>query len=914
MNKSLLQAASSALRMATLLGLTGSIVVAQPAPNTTDNTKKTDEPQKLERFEVTGSRVKRMDYETPAPVASFTAEDIEIKGYTSIGEFVQSLPFNSGTANSIYQTASFTRGAATANLRGLGSQRFLTLVNGRRAVPYALVNSANRSVFDFNNLPFAAVESIELLKDGASAIYGADAISGVLNIKLKKNFSGLAVDAYYGNTLKDSGGDTGTIILSAVAGAGTAKTKIMTALEVKTENSNFIHDYGITDTDYSYLGANKGQNNNSTANWPANFTLTRAQATALGYTIPSQTASSWTFVVTGGKPTGSPTLASFSPAPASASGGAAVPNENRYNFAPTYAIYPSSDRISSFTSAEHEFNDNLKAFAEVMYSKNSTYYAFTPGVITYSTEGLSLPANNPYNPFGVALTTLSGRSNFGPVRKFDTEGIASNVLAGLRGTFMNNWDWETGVSYGYSQVTTVNRNAMRATTYQAALNGTLSGYVGKFLNPFGPSDEGLTKALFTSSTGTSKADGLTWDASVSGKLLTLPAGDLGIAAGLEMRNEKLTTNPDTAAYLGSGGGLPLTGKRSVASQYVELTAPVFKAPYVGSAEVQVAGRHEHYSDFGNTKKPKVGAKWRLPDNRIVNVMLRGSYSESFQAPALGLLYASQTTAFSSTLLQDPLRLQDPPVQQRIVTGGNPNLVPETARVKYAGVVIEVPAVKGLTFAIDYFDMRINSVIVTPSATFLLSERGRAQFPNAIVRDNTLGNPGPILRIESVPQNNTAAYQLYRGFDYEVRYQLRNTRVGSFNFVAQATQITKTGSDSGLGSGFFDNTGLYYNPEWKASVNAGWRYKDFGANVNVDWTGKYFNDNYTAAGWGENPYTLVSPSFSYAGFWNTKITVGATNVFNNRPPANGRETLLFDPNAYSAGALGRFLYVRVSKEF
>ena len=127
---------------------------------------------------------------------TYSAVDIEAKGYTNVGDFIQSLPFNSGGANSIYQTSSFLRGASTANLRGLGSQRFLTIVDGRRAVPYALTNSGNRSVFDFNSLPAAAIESVELLTDGASAIYGSDAITGVLNIKLKKNFSGFSTSAF----------------------------------------------------------------------------------------------------------------------------------------------------------------------------------------------------------------------------------------------------------------------------------------------------------------------------------------------------------------------------------------------------------------------------------------------------------------------------------------------------------------------------------------------------------------------------------------------------------------------------------------------------------------------------------------------------------------------------------------------
>lgn len=895
----------------------GTLAAQTPAASTTAPAPKKDEPLKVEKFEVTGSRVKRIDFETPAPVARFTVDDIEAKGYTNIGDFIQSMPFNSGTANSIYQTNSFLRGAATTNLRGLGAQRFLTLVNGRRAVPYALTNSGNRSVFDFNSLPVAALESIELLKDGASAIYGSDAITGVYHIKLKRNFSGLSVGMDYRNTLNGSGGDTGTLGANVVAGAGNAKTKIMVAVDVKTANSNKLSDYGINTTDFSYLGANKGANLNSTLNWPANLTLTRAQAAAVGLPFPNvaATVTSWTYVLSGGRPTGAPALSQFVPAPANPANANAVlvGNENRYNFAEAYTVYPAYDYQSAYTSFEHEISDRLKLFGEITYGKNSTYYAFTPGVINFPTEGLTIPANNPYNPFGIPLTTLTARANFGPTRKYDTDGVATNFVAGARGTFLERWDWESGVSYGSGTATTVARNAIRATVYQAALNGTTRQTA---LNPFGPSDnQTLVNNLFTISNSVFKASGLMWDAHVTGKLFELPAGDVSTAFGLEARKDELTTNPDTAAYLGSGGGLPLSGSRKVNSQYAEITAPIYKKTELGSAEIQIAARHEHYSDFGNTTKPKFGGKIRLPNNRFVNVVLRGSISQSFQAPALGLLYASQTTAFSSTVLQDPLRPQDTPTQMRIVTGGNPGLLPETAKVKYAGAVFEdLFKIKNLSFSADYFDFRVNQVIVTPSANFILSERGRTQFPSAIVRDSALGNPGPILRLESVPSNNPAAYQLYRGFDFGVRYALRNTRTGNYSFAADATQIKKVGSDSGLGGGFFNNTGLYYNPRWKANAGVGWRYKHMGANLNADWTHHYFNDAYTVTGWGENPFTLIHGSVRYNGWWNTEIQIGANNMFNKRPPLNGRETTGYDPNAYGPAVLGRQIYIRLRKEY
>jgi outer membrane receptor protein involved in Fe transport len=477
---------------------------------------------------------------------------------------------------------------------------------------------------------------------------------------------------------------------------------------------------------------------------------------------------------------------------------------------------------------------------------------------------------------------------------------------------MDKWDWEAGASYSMNRVVTISRNAIRATTYQAALNGTLAGFVGSFFNPFGPSNPALQNALFTTSTASNRGEGTAFDASVTGSLFELPGGDLGIAAGAEWRFDELVTNPDTAAYLGSGGGNPLRGDRDVTSFYVELTAPVLKF-----VELQGAVRHERYSDFGDTTKPKIAAKVSLPKNRFVNAILRASYSESFQAPALGLLYQSQTIAFSSGVVTDPLRPTDTPAQVRIATGGNPNLLPEESESWYAGFVLEdIAGIKNLTFNADFFKFRINQVIVTPSANYLLSERGRAQFPDAIVRESP---GGPIIRIESVPSNNPDAYQIYRGLDLGVNYRLNNTRFGDFRFSAEATRLLELGSDSGLGAGYFDNVGLFNNMKWRGQAAVGWNYKDFGGGVTADYIGSYFNDGFTGVGgaaavWDQSSFTLFGASFSHRGFFGTTVTVGANNLFDKTPPFNGYDTSGFDPNTYGAAALGRFVYIRIRKDF
>ena len=877
---------------------TGAVAQTQSAQKAKETKS---EEVKLEKFEVTGSRIKRLDMETPAPVVTFTSEEIKQTGFTSLGDFVQSLPFNTGATNSIVQTASFTRGAATVNPRGLGSNRFLVLINGRRSVGYALTNSNNQSVFDFNSIPLAAIDQITYLKDGASAIYGSDAVTGVMDIKLKKNFSGLQSDILVGNTI---GHDTFTKQGSILVGAQTGKTSIVVVGSYSGANDNFIRDYDRSKaTDYSFA-APKGVNQNSSNNWPANVNLTAAQAAAAGYT-----SGAGLYVLTGGKPTANPTSAQFTRV-------ASAPNENRYDFAQTYQLFPSYDYYGVYTNLRHEISENLYVFGEIVYGNNSTNYSFTPVVIqstqnlgTGPTGLLNVPASNPYNPFGVDLTNFFYRTSFGEPRKIDAKSTGATYLIGLGGTINSNWSWEAGASLGKGDVVVTSRNQIRAADLQAALNGTTRQTA---LNPFGPSDNrDVVNRLFTISNSTYAAKSEMFDATITGNMFELPGGEIGLAAGVESRKDMIQQDPDTAAFVGSGGGTPYRGDRDIFSAYVEATFPLTRA-----IEVQVAGRFEDYSDFGRTTKPKIGAKWKLPPTKVVDVLLRASFSQSFKAPDLGRLFTASTVGFSPTNRQDPKRPQDPAQQLRIVTSGNPLLQPEEADAVYAGAVFDIKAVKGLSISIDYFKFKINDVISSPSETTLLARED--QFPGAVVRDSTQGNPGPILFLRRVPFN--VAKQWYEGMDFEAKYDLKDTRVGRFLFTANATRTLSIKSNTGILTAAgtppadFENVGLYNNPKWNGTFGGSWAYKDYGAAMRLNYIGAYFNDAYTVAGWGENAVTTVNASFSYAGFWDTKITLGVNNVLDKEPPFNGYETSSFDQNTYGAIGLGRFVYLRVQRDF
>jgi len=245
-------------------------------------------------------------------------------------------------------------------------------------------------------------------------------------------------------------------------------------------------------------------------------------------------------------------------------------------------------------------------------------------------------------------------------------------------------------------------------------------------------------------------------------------------------------------------------------------------------------------------------------------------------------------------------------------GGNPNLKAEDGKVQYVGAVFEVPMVKGLSFNVDFFDTQITNWINSLSASYLLSSEGRRLFPNAITRDNTVSNPGPITQIAAI--SNNLGLQLYRGMDYGVRYTLNNTQYGTFSFNAEITELIKAGRDPGDGTGFFNNTGMAYDIRWRYNYGLGWRYKNWSARIAADVMGKYFNDNWTAAGWGENVFGTINPSVSYRGFRKMTLTVGATNLFDSRPPAMGFRALGFEDRLYGAAALGLNVYVRVRKEF
>jgi outer membrane receptor protein involved in Fe transport len=876
--------------------------------------KADDVVQNMTAVEVTGSHIKRLEGEGPQPIASYSAGEIEDRGYQTVGDFMQSLSFNSGTVNTIDLPSGvagtpYARGATTMNPRGLGAQRFLVLLNGQRAVNYGTPDSSGDSVFDFNSIPAGAIESIDYLKDGASAIYGSDAITGVMNIKLKKSYSGFTSSIMAGNTV-GQGADTFTRSINVLAGTSSQKTSVMVDATWFRQNDNLSSDYSRSKTtDYRFLGPVKGVNDNSLGNFPFNINLSAAQATVAGL---AQGAGY--YVVTGGQQVAAPSLANFTFVGASGN----VPNANLYDFGPVTQLTPKQDNLGLLATFQHEISDKLTVYGQILASDNKSNYLYTPGsitatsIITSSGATLVIPANNPYNPFGVALNNFRGRAIFGPTRKFDVEAAANDFVVGLDGKIGADWNWTTSLNYGSNLVSQVARNQQKSDDLQSALNGTLAGHIGSFLNPFGPSsDQGLVNALFVIGNSSARASGVDYELSASGRLFKMPAllngtsaGDVALAAGVEWRRENLDNNADPTNYAVNSGATPFTAGRRVYSGYLELDVPVLPK-YL---EFQLAARHDNYSDFGSTNNPKLA----FVSQPFSFLKLRGSYSQSFKAPDLAQLNTLPTTTYSLNFT-DPLRPQDGVLSNvKILTGGNSQLQPEKGKVWYFGGVLDADkVVKGLSFSADYFRFNISNVITSFSNTAILF----TSFPNLVVRDNSKGTPGPIQYFNEVPINAAAYY--WRGADLGLNYRLPKTVIGNFDFNVQATRIIYIAYDGGTGAGPLNAAGLYNYPRWTGNAQINWSKGDFGAGLGARYLGEYLNNsNAPAFVWGENPIALFNATVSYSGLWGSKIILGCNNLLGQDPPPNGRASPSdgFDISTYSAWSLGRFVYVKLEKKF
>jgi len=789
-----------------------SVALAQPSVPAPDKTE--SEPLKLERYVVTGSNLRRVEDEKSLPVTVIDLDDLDLRSAPTGAELTDYLTqagmVNLSESNSLGADA---RGDMNAvDLRGAGSGNTLVLLNGRRLPPHPISMSEggvpSLSV-NVNSLPTAALSRVEVLRDGASAIYGADASAGVVNFITRHSRDRYEL-RLHGGVTEHGGANDYRVTFSAGERFNQGKTYIMSVLD-------YYHRDALwrSDRDFS-SNSDVRKSRNLPAPWNGQPIVDSTGATVRDNDFDNTESSSvygnfvrGTFDSTGtfagSRPTSNNGITtSTTPSTAATMSSAGVfyltpiagggtgfrqtsPSRNIdgvetdyfYDFNRYRALLPSSSRVGIITGIDHQLRKDLSFFGDVVAYLSNSKTGREPASIDASTDpNIYVPASNPYNPFGTRFYHPTGAANadgtprlvgtpadvlvqvstgvrpreFLP-REIEVNSRMFRTIGGLRGRFLDNYDWESAVMFGQAFTRDEERNSVRESRLREALARTDN----TAFNPFGYTfrvdktanriviDQPYTNPgsvvdpLYDTFVREGRTELATWDAKINGDVYEIWGGPIAVATGLEFRYENYRDyrpayagmNPvsDTNIYLRPGDNdfiaispnVNLYSERNVMSAFVETGIPLVGAknrlPLVWSADLSLAGRVERFSDFGSTTRPKASLGWRP----VRWMMLRGSYNESFRAPNLVQMNPTPLQRTASGLSDDYRAtvtnlLLDSSSTRNVFYQGNQNLKPEESEAISIGFAIDVPRVKGLSFTFDYWRIERSNVIDNLSAS------------------------------------------------------------------------------------------------------------------------------------------------------------------------------------------------------
>jgi len=886
------------------------------------------EPTKMEKVVVTGSNIPTAETVTASPVDVFNAAEIQKvgAGAQTVPQLLKRLPSTVGSGNFSETRGNGGDGSAQVSLRGIPGGT-LVLVNGRRVAP----NGFAGSTVDLNTIPLGAIERIELLKDGASAMYGSDAIAGVVNVILKKDYNGTEVNAYYGNTTEK---DMGQQSYSFITGFADDKTSMVIGGSYYKSDALYSVDRARSFPSPSTVSgtSNPGRIRTTAANDPADI-------------IPNAG------LVYAGAPGTTPTgLADFRPYNAAT-------DTFPYAFY-TPAVRP-SERYSIFGNGERKlFGDNLVFFTETSYTHTWSYNQLAPTPIVFGNYGVVIPTTNPYNVLGVPISNLQYRTlELGP-RTDVTDADAFRFLAGLKGRVLEtSWNWETGFLYSQDvrrekEGGDVNLTALRA--------GVADTNPATAFNPFG--NRANTPAQLAGLGQVLAIDGkstlLSIDLKAHGEVFNLPAGPIEAALGGEHREERGESIPDGTIQrgdtVGFNSGQTLRGSRDIYALFGETKFPIFspqnEIPAFHSLEIGIAARFEHYSDYGDegNPRPKFNIRWQPIDDSLT---IRGSFSQSFRAPTFSDLYTGQQESYPNVRNPFKVASADPAMQaaaydqQRtfyygsvpfaaafpgstLAVGG---LKPQTSDNYAAGVVYSPKFLKGLTLNADFYQIDRKNV-PGGSAQYIIDrnyQTGGATTATAGGLYSELLNFDPLTldyNSISVPTLNLSR-QRVKGVDWGVTYEVPTDSFGKFTFIVQADSILTFEQEDIPGSGMKDKLGDFTNddfgygsiPRLKGYFQTLWEYKNLELGVTVNYISSYLDDklatwpdgtpaNREIAAW--DPVDLQA---SYKFPYDTKVTIGVINVADDPPPlALGAFADNYDRDLHDLR--GRFIYMSLNKKF
>ena len=900
------------------------------AQTTTDETPPQ---QQLQRVEVTGSAIKRIDAETALPVQIITREAIDKAGVTTAAELMSKI---SASSNNLTDGVSIATGGFrdqmgfnSANLRGLGTSSTLVLLNGRRMANFA--SPGDDSGVDLNNIPAAAIQRVEVLLDGASAIYGTDAIGGVINFITRKDFQGAEVSAYYGTT--DEGGATKRTA-SIAAGIGNydedgfnvfGVLDAQTTDSLRTSQRKFISDLKIPQR-LPYLL--------SSAPFPGNIRLTSDQRDyleSIGFAINGQPISTRTINLSA--PTCNAPQSLYLP------DGIGGVDGCTYDFMRDLELYPRTEKYSLLSRGVFKVSADQQLFAEVSYTRSRSWYVGTSNRIDGDMDVSMIPALAATG-LGDALPddriiTVRTRLLEAGNRTSQLTSEGQRMVVGTSGTKAG-WDYDFGLNHS------VNIVRERDTHGYLLYDKTMEGIANGLINPFGPSSaEGLAyleSIQVNDEVRHSTGEMNSIDLKGSHTLATLAGGDLALALGTELRREMQYFNPsalnvsDNILGDSAADGLYATSHgRNVFGLFGEIDAPISK-----QWELQFAARYDHYDQVGGTVNPKFGVRFQ-PTKEL---MFRGSASTGFRAPSLTDLYRPTSIGQTATL-PDPVCMAANDNDLGYCADNwythrysNPNLKPEKSRQFSLGAVFEPN--QNLTMSLDYWNITKTDLISEIGDDVILGNL--AKYGNLVHRySDVTSDPSISADCPYDPTDDSICFielrkenrgsQKSSGLDLVIDFHDLRTGLGKFGVRLNGTLALVSKQQTANGDPYVSNLGKFMTDgvvqRWRHRLTVDWEYGPVSASIaNTFYSG--YEDQNSAIDTNTGlvvdpnrvkPYSLWDLSGAYTVTKSLKLRGGINNVFDTAPPFSNQAYYFisgYDPSY--TDPRGRFFYVSAQYAF
>lgn len=803
--------------------------------------------EESETIYITGSRIGRSaDFEGPSPIITVDREAIEKSGYTDLQQLLEKIPVNGNGAFSTRgnNQDSTANGTSSVSLRGFGADATLVLVNGRRVAISSFAESVTTNFVDINSIPVSAIERVEVLKDGASAVYGSDAVAGVVNVVLRDNFDGFEVSAGYGDVTSGSAPET---TASAVWGSSGEDSNITMIFDYfKNETLSNSERGRIGSANNSAFG---GGDWRSSRGFPGRFFVDPGAVITMDPGCPLASQADPTCL---------------------------------YDYGPWNLLIPESERTGLMVMGHNGIGGGAEVFTEIAVQHNTSIAQGAPTPLD-ETAGLTLN-NHPDDPFGGNAVGISRfrTVDAGP-RQYDVDTDNLRGVVGLRGS-LNDWDWEVALQRARSESTQTGSRSqgwVRTDFLQQQLD--LGAY-----NPFGgvSNPQAVIDQITTSVVRQGKSDLTMYDAQITGQLFDMSAGSVLMAAGVEYRDESVSDVPDDQFQRGLIFGteaVTATADRQNWSAFVEFSLPLFE-----TLDLELAARYDDYNDFGSSTNPKVALRWAPIDQ----LAFRASWGEGFRAPSLAQIGLGPSQ--ESEFFQDTFGCADNPAycantDFTILFSGNPDLQPEESESLNVGMVWQPTGT--INLSLDYWDIQQDNKIDEVPRIFIYEQECNNQASLICVRGAPL--PGDTLGALNFIRSGfvNIGEQSAEGIDFAANWSMD---AGSGNLTlgldyTHLLEFNKVVLDAtGLAFETQEFAGEYEYPEDRAALTGDYEIGDWGIFAQVNYISSFedfrpLSPPLVASAGTVSSFTTVNFQFTYSGIKNTKISLSVDNAFDELPP-------------------------------